>query len=109
VHLLFAAYYHRIEPAHLVARATLDAFVLVYAVRLPALAGYGLCRASPQAQATAGAFVSQDIVCHQRPAHSCRTTLLVDVRLVFVQKVLQGGQDGIGSGLAQGAEGTRLD
>ena len=89
--------------------AAADTGVGIDDVRLLLLAGDGLCGALTSAEATADALLFVDGVGQQIHALLGGALLVVDVSLVFVTEVTDGGQNRVGSSLAQAAQCAVLD
>src|ERR1035437_8145705 len=93
-----------VELAHLTAGVALDAAGEVDHVRLLALSADHACGALLGAEDAAGAGLGVDVVRDERLALAGRAALLVDVRLVLVAEVADGGEHGVGGGAAQRAQ-----
>src|SRR3972149_4785967 len=79
--------------ADIQAGAALDALVLVDDMHHSLVAGNAGRRAVPQADTAALALVRQDVKRYQLDAGKGRAALLVDMGLVLVAEIAQGGED----------------
>ena len=93
-----------VELADLAAGVALDAVGDVDDVRLLLLAADAARGALLGAERAAGAGLGVDVVGDQRLALAGRAALLVDVRLVLLAEVLDGGEHRVGRRAAEGAE-----
>ena len=73
------------------------------------LAGDGAHGAVAGAEGAALALGGIDLKVQQLVAHAGGTALLLNMRLILVAEMLQSGQNGVGRGLTQGAQGVTLE
>ena len=91
------------ETALLHAGAALDALGAVDMVHFLDLAGDGIDRAHARTGRTAAALVG-DLVVEQLLAVMRGAAFFLDMCLILITEILEGGQDRVGRGLAQAAQ-----
>ena len=98
-----------IELTLVVADPALDAEGLIEAVRFLVLSADRLLGTGPATDATARARLRINLVADQSLTDTGRTPFLLNVRLVFIQEIIEGRQHGVRGRLAKPAQGGVFD
>jgi hypothetical protein len=99
----------RLKFAPRIAISAFGALLLMNIVNLFLIAGDGVNRTLPCTNCTSGALLLDDLVGKKVLAHLGRAFFLVDVGLILITEIPDGGQNRIRRSLSQSAQRARLD
>jgi hypothetical protein len=98
-----------VELAFAITDAAFDAQRKIQGMNLFRFPGDGFLRANLPADSASFAGFRVDLIMDQGLTDAGRALLFLDVGPIFIQKIVQGGQDRVGSRLPQAAKGRVFD